>query len=105
MKSDEVYLRHIRMAVDNIEEYIGDMAEGDFLQSKVVQQAVIRELEIIGEATKNLSPEYTSFHMYIPWKDLAGMRDKLIHHYFGVDLLEVWKTVKDDLPEIKEALQ
>lgn len=105
MKSDEVYVKHIRDAISTSQEYVAGMSEDDFLQSKVVQGAVIRELEIIGEATKHLSEEYRTLHAYIPWKDMAGMRDKLIHHYFGVDLAEVWKTVKDDLPEIHEALK
>jgi uncharacterized protein with HEPN domain len=63
---------------------------------------VIRQLEIIGEAVKNLSSAFRKEHSYIPWKDMAGMRDKLIHHYFGVDLQAVWTTATEDIPKIRE---
>ncbi|MEM2602231.1 MAG: HepT-like ribonuclease domain-containing protein [Candidatus Bathyarchaeia archaeon] len=65
------------------------------------QYAVLRALEIIGEATKNLSEELKSEHRRIPWKDVAGMRDKLIHEYFGVDLELIWETIERELPELK----
>ncbi|MEM2882202.1 MAG: HepT-like ribonuclease domain-containing protein [Candidatus Bathyarchaeia archaeon] len=65
------------------------------------QYAVLRALEIIGEATKNLSEELKSEHRRIPWKDIAGMRDKLIHEYFGVDLELIWETIERELPELK----
>ncbi|MEM2364824.1 MAG: HepT-like ribonuclease domain-containing protein [Candidatus Bathyarchaeia archaeon] len=65
------------------------------------QYAVLMALEIIGEATKNLSEELKSEHRRIPWKDVAGMRDKLIHEYFGVDLELIWETIERELPELK----
>jgi len=105
MKSDDIFVRHIFDAINIIKEHIGENGREQFLQSKIVQDAVIREREIIGEAAKNISEEYKMIHVYIPWKDVAGMRDKLINHYFGVDLEEVWKTVQDDLPEIVAALE
>lgn len=70
----------------------------------MIQSAVIRELEIIGEAAKNVSVETKSKHPDIPWKQMSGLRDKLIHDYFGVDLDAVWETVKRDLPVLKEKL-
>jgi len=70
----------------------------------LIQSAVIRELEIIGEAAKNVSVETKSKHPDIPWKQMSGLRDKLIHDYFGVDLDAVWETVKRDLPVLKEKL-
>jgi uncharacterized protein with HEPN domain len=66
---------------------------------------VVRELEIIGEASKNLSAEFKKSLPAIPWKDVAGMRDKLIHEYFGVDLETVWQTVKEDIPLLKKVLK
>ena len=73
-----------------------------------MQDGVIRQIEIIGEATKRLSTDFRSRHRHIPWDDIAGMRDKLIHDYFGVDIEKVWLTAKDDRPmlraEVKQIL-
>lgn len=71
----------------------------------VYQDGVIRQFEIIGEATKNLSPQLKDqFYPDIPWKDIAGMRVKLIHQYFGVDISAVWETVAQDLPDFKRQI-
>lgn len=70
----------------------------------MAQDAVIRQFEIIGEATKNLSDVFRDNHPAIPWKDLAGFRDKLIHQYFGVDLAMVWQSVVDDVPMLLDEL-
>lgn len=64
----------------------------------MIQDGVIRQLEIIGEATRQISPKTREDHGHIPWKDMAGMRDKLIHDYFGVDVEQVWFTVQNDIP-------
>ena len=74
------------------------------MSSRLVQDGVIRQFEIIGEATKNLSVALKARHPDIPWKDFAGMRDKLIHQYFGVDLAAVWETVVYDLPPLKTVI-
>jgi D-sedoheptulose 7-phosphate isomerase len=78
------------------------MSEGmdytGFLGNRMVQDAVIRQFEIVGEATKNLSDTFREHHAVMPWKDLAGFRDKLIHQYFGVDISMVWKSLVDDVP-------
>ena len=103
MKRDErVYLQHILDAIARIDEYLTGIDETRFHQTNLVQDGVIRQLEIIGEATKQVSPETRAQYPQIPWQDVAGMRDKLIHHYFGVDLDVVWLTVKEDLPFLKE---
>ncbi len=73
-----------------------------FYENFLVQDGVIRQLEVIGEAVKNLSKEIREENPHIPWKDIAGMRDKLIHHYFGVDIDKVWNTVQDEIPALKE---
>ena len=70
----------------------------------MIQDAVIRNIEIIGEATKKISKQLTESHQEIPWSEMAGMRDKLIHDYLDVDLDVVWKTIEVDLPLLKEML-
>jgi uncharacterized protein with HEPN domain len=102
MRHDEsVYLRHILDSIARIELYLQGVDETAFQQHDMAQDAVIRQLEIIGEAVKRLSPELCDQHPQIPWSDIARMRDKLIHGYFGVDIDKVWLTTQDDLPVFK----
>jgi uncharacterized protein with HEPN domain len=103
-RDDSVYLQHILDAISRIEEYIQDIRYKDFMNDHLIQDGVIRQIEIIGEATKRLSAEIRIRYVGIPWKDIAGMRDKLIHNYFGVDLTAVWDTVKKDIPALKNKL-
>lgn len=98
-KKPIVYLRHIAACVSKIEEYTTGMTEERFLESPLVQDAVIRNLEIIGEATKRLDDTFRSSYPHIAWKNIAGMRDKLIHDYIGVDLWAVWGVVEDIMPD------
>ena len=97
MKDDGVYLAHIRDAAQRILDYTA-AGEDDFRSDTKTQDAVIRGFEIIGEATKRLSPAFVAAHPEIPWKRIAGMRDKLIHDYFGVNLDIVWDTVTGVIP-------
>jgi uncharacterized protein with HEPN domain len=102
MQRDEsVYLSHILDSIEQIELYLQGISEAAFQQRNMVQDAVIRQLEIIGEAVKQLSPELCDEHPQIPWSDIARMRDKLIHGYFGVDIDKVWLTTQEDLPLLK----
>jgi len=103
-KDDSVYLEHILDSIKWIESYISDISRDQFLNNHLVQDAIIRQIEIIGEASKKLSISLKQKYLYIPWKDIAGMRDKLIHGYFGVDIEAVWKTVEDDIPILKEQI-
>ena len=103
-KDDTVYLKHISDAISQIEEYIANMDHEDFIENRLVQDGVIRQIEIIGEATKNLSGNIKEKHPKIPWADIAGMRDKLIHHYFGVNIEAVWSTIEKDMPFLKEQI-
>lgn len=104
MKKDEAYLRHILDAISDIEKFVENVTQKAFFENKEKQYAVLRGLEIIGEATKNLSEELRAKHREIPWRDIAGMRNKLIHEYFGVKLELVWRTVTDRLPKLKKKI-
>ena len=86
-------------------EFIKDIDFETFNKSRLIQSAVIRELGIIGEATKNLTEKIRNKFKNIPWKEIAGMRDKLTHRYFTVDLKEVWNTCKKDIPVLKKEIQ
>jgi len=99
VKDDHVYLAHIRDAIERIEAFTSG-GRDQFLAEPMVQDAVIRNLEVIGEAVKGLSDELRSTNPDVPWKQIAGMRDVLIHHYFGVKLDTVWQVVAEHLPPL-----
>ena len=100
MKHDETYLRHIFEAGKNILRFTKGFTTEDFLADDVVQNAVMRQIEIIGEAAGKLSLDFRNSHPQVPWLDIIGMRNKLIHEYFGVDIKLVWKTVQKNIPEL-----
>jgi uncharacterized protein with HEPN domain len=104
IKNDQVYLAHILEAITKIENFTKEISRFDFDHNVMIQDAIIRNIEIIGEATKKISKSFTETHQEIPWSGMAGMRDKLIHDYLDVDLDVVWKTVEIDLPLLKELL-
>ena len=100
MNKDRLYLESIRECLERIEEYSG-ADEVKFMNSRLIQDGVIRNLELIGEATKNLSAELRDANPEIPWRQIAGMRDVLIHDYLKVNLARVWSTVDTDLPPLR----
>ncbi len=97
-RDERVYLRHIADAIARINDYLAGLSERDFKERQIVQSAVIRELEIIGEAARNLSDDFRRDHPEVAWQDVIAMRNRLIHAYFDVDLNVVWEVVRDDLP-------
>lgn len=104
IKDDAVYLGHMHDAIARIQEYTAATDEEGFKGDSMRQDAVIRQLETIGQAAKRVGDETRAQAPQIPWRKLAGMRDKLIHDYFGVDLDAVWMTVTHDLPILEKEI-
>ncbi len=104
-KDDKAYLNHILDSIYNIEDFTKSLDEKEFKENELVQSAVIRHIEIIGEACKHISEETKNKDPNIPWQDIIGMRNILIHRYFGVDIDAVWTTVIRDIPLLKEGIE
>lgn len=103
MNDDRLYLIHIREAMARIEEYVQGGREA-FLQSRLIQDAVLRNLQTLAESTQRLSTEFKRDHPDIDWRAIAGFRNVLVHDYLGVDVVRVWQIVKHDVPRLKRQL-
>lgn len=103
MKSKDYgdYLNDIFNSICEIEEFVKGMTFNEFVSDRKTRNAVIRSIEVMGEAAKNIPESFRRKHPKVPWKKMAGMRDKLIHEYFGVDLEIVWQMIEDNLPVLK----
>ncbi|NMG09052.1 DUF86 domain-containing protein [Brasilonema sp. UFV-L1] len=104
MKDDRLYLSNIKECIERIESYTCDGKEV-FLQTLMIQDAVIRNFEIIGEATKRLSTDLREAYPNVPWQQIAGFRDVLIHDYLKVNLNRVWGVIEQNLPELKATVE
>lgn len=103
MRDDRERIRDILEAIAQIEK-VASRGKGVFYQDELVQVWIIHHLQIIGEAVRGISPEFRSVHTGIPWMEMIGMRNILVHHYFGIDKDAVWKVVEQDLPDLKNKL-
>ena len=103
MKEDRIYLLHIRDALGRILSYTAEGKQAFFDDART-QGAVVRNLEVVGEAVKNLSERVKVLHAAVPWKRIAGMRDKMIHEYFGVNLQLVWDAIEQEVPRLQRKI-
>lgn len=104
-RRDKEFLLDIMEAIKRIDLYTKELSYQDFIQRIETQDAVVRNFEIIGEAVNNTSKKLKTKYNNIQWKEIAGMRDKIIHFYFGVNWDIVWKAAKDSLPELREKIE
>jgi len=105
VRNPTLYLKDILEAMEAIEKFVRGVDLETFKKDDMRSSAVIRKFEIIGEATKNIPEDIKQKYHQVPWKDMAGMRDKLIHEYFGVDLDVLEKTLRNQLPPIKPFIE
>jgi uncharacterized protein with HEPN domain len=105
IKDDLAYIDHILDCIRKINEFSNGLSMKEFKINELVQDAIIRNIEIIGEASKKISQNTKKTYYKIPWKEIAGMRDKLIHDYLGVDVSVVWKTIKEDIPTLEKLIR
>lgn len=104
MRDYTLYLKDILAAIGSIESFIAGMDWETFQADDKTTSAVMRKLEVIGEAVKQVPDEIRQKYTQVPWKEMAGMRDKLIHFYFGVDYRLVWRAIKERLPQVKQEI-
>ena len=101
-KSDIAFIEHILESIQAIKEFSKDMSKEELTSNRLKQSAIVREIEIIGEAVKNISKNLKNKNPEIGWKGIVGTRDKIIHHYFGIDLDIIWNILKNDLPQLEK---
>lgn len=104
-RKPDVYLQDILESIEHIQRFLLDVSEDEFYDNVEKQDAVLRRLEIIGEAVKHLPEEMRVNHPNIPWRQIAGMRDIIIHEYFGVTLEMIWIVASDDIPDLKDTVE
>ena len=105
MKNDFVFIEHVLDSINAIKEFSRDISKEELISNRLKQSALIREIEIIGEAVRNISEDLKRKNKEIGWKDIVGARDKMIHHYFSIDMNIIWKIVKNDIPILEKQMQ
>lgn len=106
MKKDpNVFIKHILECIELVEQYSANLSKEEFLEDVSIQDAIIRRLEIIGEAARNLPDEFRSNYSDVSWSQILAARNILAHNYFGVDLNIIWRIVKKDIPPLKEQIE
>ena len=103
-RNDSVYLQHILDAIEQIEIYTSSKSYDEFLRERLIQDGVVRQLEIIGEASRKLSSEFREQQPEIPWQQIIGLRNRVIHAYFEINLTIIWEVIQNDLPSLKKKL-
>ena len=104
MKDDLPFIEHILDSISAIEKFSKNLKKEKLMSNRLKQSAIVREIEIIGEAVKNISKNLKNKHREVEWKEIVGTRDKMIHHYFGVDLNIIWDIIKINLPDLKNKI-
>jgi uncharacterized protein with HEPN domain len=103
-RDDSVFIGHILDSIEAIEEFSKNITQEELHTNRLKKSAIVREIEIIGEASKNLTPEFRKKQNQIIWKEIIGTRDVMIHQYFGVDLTVLWDILTKDLPKLKKQI-
>ena len=105
MRPDDVLLLDVLLAARDAVEFLSDSTPEQFRQDRLRQMATAKAVEIVGESASRLSDEFRAKHPEVPWHQVVGMRHRLVHDYFGIDLEEVWRTVKQDLPNLISTIE
>jgi uncharacterized protein with HEPN domain len=105
MKDDRLYLIHIKECIERIESYVGNTSKTEFLKSTFMQDAVIRNLQVLAESTQRLSDEAKESREDIDWYKITGFRNILVHDYLGLDLDTVWNIIANEMPTLKKAVE